>query len=345
MKFLDHLNPADYRYLKNITEEWPFQFLSSFSRFHLYYYKYPVNIVYDSKLDAYLPIRMMNLKLFHPAQILFAPMRNAVELNEVEQLEFFERMVKALYYRGHCERLVQPHPYSILSSVPSGSKYCEFGTYIVDLENQSEEQILSRFHPKYQKAVNHSVKNNAVVKIGRNTLSDFFKVYKATMQRVHIAYDRLYYFQTLNSYLGDEHTCSGVVYDNGVPISGIFLIYSKHSAFLTHAGTDGDSRLYGAAKLLNYEMMKYLKAKGVKRYDFVGVRIHNTNPELEGIFRFKKGFGGDLKSGYLWKLDLMPMKARVYDTMVKLRSKGKDVTDIIDQLNLHNPSTNQPSYD
>lgn len=345
MQFLDHLNPADYRYLKNITDEWPFQFLSSFSRFHLNYYQYPVNIVYDEKLDAFMPLRMMDFKFFHPAQILFAPMRNSVELNEDEQLDFFERLIKALYFRGHCERLIQPHPYSILAAVPSGSSFCEFGTYIVDLENQTEDQIFSRFHPKYQKAVNHSIKNNATIKIGRNTLSDFFKVYKATMQRVNISHDRFVFFQMLNSFLGDDNTCSAVAYDKGIPISGIFIIYSKYSAFLTHAGTDGDSKLYGAAKLLNFEMMKYLKSKGVKRYDFVGVRIHNKNPELEGIFRFKKGFGGDLKSGYLWKLDLMPMKARVYDTMVKLRSKGKNVTDIIDQLNEFESPDNPGNYD
>lgn len=65
---------------------------------------------------------------------------------------------------GGCERLAQPHPYGILSAYPQGSEFCKFGTYIVDLENQSEEQIFERFHPKYQKAVTHSEKNGAIVK-------------------------------------------------------------------------------------------------------------------------------------------------------------------------------------
>jgi lipid II:glycine glycyltransferase (peptidoglycan interpeptide bridge formation enzyme) len=332
MKFLDHLNPYDYRKLSVIDENWPLQFLSSFSRFHHFYHQSAVRIVYDSKLDAFIPIRFLNLKVFKPAQVLFAPVRNGDELSAQEQDEFYERLIWALYYNGHCERIVQPHPYSILAAVPPGSRYCEFGTYIVHLDSLSNEQILANFSSKYQKAVSHSVRNGAEVRIGRDTMEDFYSVYSSTMQRVNMAYESYEYFQVLHNYLGENHVASAVVYDNNEPVSGIFLIYSKYSAFLTHAGTTGESRLFGAAKLLNYEMMKFLKAKGVRRYDFVGVRLNNDNPALEGIFRFKKGFGGELKTGYLWKLDLMPMRARLYSALVRIRSKEKQVTDIIDQV-------------
>ncbi|HMT30087.1 MAG TPA: peptidoglycan bridge formation glycyltransferase FemA/FemB family protein, partial [Bacteroidia bacterium] len=232
---------------------------------------------------------------------MFAPVRNGAELNVEEQRIFFEKLVLFLQQSGGCERLLQPNPYAVLAACPEGSRHCEFGTYLIDLENQSEEQILEKFHPKYQKAVVHSIKNEAEVKIGPEVLKDFYLTYMTTMKKAGLHYDPYDYFEMLWRYMGDERVCTGVVYDNGVPVSGIFLIYTKHSAYLTHAGTQGDSKLYGAAKLLNFEMMKYLKNKGVKIYDFVGVRLKNNNPALEGIFRFKKGFGGELKEGYLWK--------------------------------------------
>jgi lipid II:glycine glycyltransferase (peptidoglycan interpeptide bridge formation enzyme) len=78
--------------------------------------------------------------------------------------------------------------------------------------------------------------------------------------------------------------------------------------------------------------MKLMKARGVRRYDFVGVRLNNTNPALEGIFRFKKGFGGDLKAGYLWKTDLDPERSKLYDSLMKVKLRGKKVADIIDQV-------------
>ncbi|MBL7916315.1 MAG: peptidoglycan bridge formation glycyltransferase FemA/FemB family protein [Bacteroidia bacterium] len=333
MKVLNHLKPADHHILSQISDNWPFQFVSEFTRFHKYYFNETVNIIYDEELNAYMPLRILDMKLFAPAQILYAPLRESMELSKEEQMQFFNKLIRLLQNQGGCERLVQPHPYSILSAIPEGAKYCDFGTYVVDLENQTIEQILEKFHPKYQKAVTHSEKNGAVVKIGKECLNDFFMIYKSTMERAGLHLDEFTYFQSLYDYLGENRISCGVVYDQDEPISGIFVIHTLYGAFLTHAGTRGDSKLYGAAKLLNLEMMRHLKEKGVKKYDFVGVRLKNNNPALEGIFRFKKGFGGDLKEGYLWKIDILPLKAKAYDLMVKLKSGNDKLTDIIDQVN------------
>ncbi len=333
MKLLNHLNPADHKILARIDDNWPFQFLSEFSRFHLHFFREPVKIAYDEQMQAFMPLRFTDLKLFAPAQILFAPVRDAVELGPEEQLQYFEKLIIMLEKKDNCERLMQPQPYGILAARPPMAKYCEFGTYIIDLENQSEEQIFNKFHPKYQKAVNHSIKNGAIIKLGKETLNDFFTVYKSTMDYAGLHSDSLDYFSSMYKYLGENRVLSAVVYDQNEPVSGIFVIYTRYSAFLTHAGTQGESKLYGAAKLLNFEVMKFLKQRGVKKYDFVGVRLKNNNPTLEGIFRFKKGFGGDLKTGYLWKIDLLPMKAKAYDTIVKVWTGGNRVTDIIDQIN------------
>lgn len=333
MKLLNHLNPADHVALSGIDDQWPFQYLSEFSRFHKHFYNDSIYIVYDEETNAYMPLRFLDMKLFGPAQILFAPLREHRELGPDCQLHFFDKLINMLQKRGGCERLVQPHPYGILAAVPPEAKYCEFGTYIVNLKDQSEDEILEKFHPKYQKAVQHSEKNGAVVKIGKEALNDFFMIYEATMKKAGLHTDPLTYFQTIYDYLGEHRISCGVVYDQNEPISGIFVIHTAYSAYLTHAGTRGESKLYGAAKLLNFEMMKYLKKAGVEKYDFVGVRLKNNNPALEGIFRFKKGFGGDLKSGYLWKLDILPIKAKAYDLIVKFKSGGDKVIDIIDQVN------------
>lgn len=333
MKLLDHLNPADHITLGIINDEWPFQFLSEYTRFQNYFFQESIKIVYDDRLKAFMPLRFLDMKLFAPAQILYAPVRAGVELNKEEQLDFFNKLIVMLRNKGRCERLVQPNPYAVLSVYPEGAKFCDFGTYVVDLKNQSEEEILEKFHPKYQKAVTHSIKNGAVVKIGREVLEDFYIAYSSTMKYAGLHIDPIQYFDMIWRYLGDDRVCCAVVYDEGVPVSGIFIIYTQHSAFLTHAGTQGESKLYGAAKLLNYEVMKHLKAKGVKRYDFVGVRLKNNNPALEGIFRFKKGFGGELKEGYLWKIDILPLKAKAYDLILKLKSGKEHRIDIIDQVN------------
>ena len=108
------------------------------------------------------------------------------------------------------------------------------------------------------------------------------------------------------------------------------MIYSEYAAFCTHAGSGGESKLYGGMKHLHYEMMKLLRDRGVKKYDLVGVRIGGHNPALEGVFRFKRGFGGQLKEGYLWKADSDGLHLKLYDMMSKLKNPNLK-PDIIDQ--------------
>ena len=60
--------------------------------------------------------------------------------------------------------------------------------------------------------------------------------------------------------------------------------------------------------------------------------INSENEALEGIFRFKKGFGGELKEGYLWKIDIARVRTKVFDLMMRLRHMNAGgVRDIIDE--------------
>lgn len=337
MKILNHLDNRDKKQLSVFdTDDVPFQFLPQYTNFYLDYYKENLNIAYSTVLDAYIPLRVYKSKMFRLGRILHAPFstKNNAELSASDQLLFFNELISFLKQNNLCERLVQPHPYAILSALPPNSQYCEFGTYIIDLANQTNEEIFKKFDKKYQKAIDHSQKNCAQIKIGSAVFDDFYQTYLMTMHRVNQPAEYKSFFTKLYIHLGENRVLPGVVYDQGNPIGCVFFIFTKYAAFCTHAGSQGNSKLYGAMKLLHYEMMRHLKNLDVKRYDLVGVRLKNTNPTLEGIFRFKKGFGGDIKAGYLWKTDLNPLRAKLYDLLVRLKNRNKTLAmDIIDQVN------------
>ena len=314
------------------TDDSPLQFLEGYSLFYQRYHNSEVKIFYSEKLDAYIPIRKFKLKVFKFGQVLHAPIRNNVELNAEEQQQFFEELIVFLKKEQEIERLIQPHPSGILKAVPQGAQSCPFGTYINHLDELNEEELLNSFDVKYRKAVNHAIKNGAVVKFGWEHFDEFYKLYVNTTTRAGIHCDPVSYFTTLKECLGDERLEIGVVYDQEQPIGGVLMLYSRFSALCTHAGTGGESKLYGGMKMLHYEMMKHLKAKKVRLYDLVGVRINSDNEALEGIFRFKKGFGGELKEGYLWKMDLARMSTKVFDLIMMLRDrKSGKLRDIIDE--------------
>lgn len=319
------------RYPENIfSDESPLQFQEGFSKFYQNYMQNEVKILYSESLDSYIPVRYFKLKVFSFAQILHAPIKNNVELDAESQQQFFEEMIDFNKSNQLCQRFIQPHPYGILKAVPQDAQSCPFGTYITRLNDLSDDEILHSFDLKYRKSVNHAEKNGAVIKFGRDQFNAFYSLYKQTTERAGIHCDPVEHFEALYKNLGENYIEVGVVYDQEQPIGGIFLLYTKYAALCTHAGSGGESKLYGGMKLLHYKMMLRLKAKEVKIYDLVGVRINSNNESLEGIFRFKKGFGGDLKEGYLWKMDIATVQSKVFDMMMKLRYRTQ-MRDIIDE--------------
>jgi hypothetical protein len=70
-------------------------------------------------------------------------------------------------------------------------------------------------------------------------------------------------------------------------------VYRAGDKAIFATGVGGEKRNDGSGQLLHFEIMRALRARGVRWYDFGGVpAIDETN----GIYRFKKGFGGELIS-------------------------------------------------
>lgn len=312
-------------------DNWPVQFIEGFSLFYKNYHHNSILIVEDPKSQTYIPIRIFHVKKFRFGQILHAPVSNTVELNSSPQTDFLNTLISFLKSKKIIHRLIQPHPYGIMLGVPEHSNSCKFGTYITPIEGIDDETILNSFDVKYKKAVQHSIKNGGRIEFGRNAFDDFYKMYTATMERAKIHRDSIEYFNELYNTLGENHIETGVVYDEDRPIGAIFMIYTKYSALCTHAGSGGESKLYGGMKHLHFAMMKHLRSKGVKNYDLVGVRLNSSNESLQGVFRFKKGFGGVLKEGYLWKTDISPLTMKLYDLLAGVRQGKNAQKDIIDQ--------------
>jgi len=103
--------------------------------------------------------------------------------------------------------------------------------------------------------------------------------------------------------------------------------FSNHSAYYLYGGSIS-SPLSGAMNLLQWEAMRNFRDHGVKRYDFVGVRIDpEKGSKQEGLMTFKQRFGGQLRRGYIWKYSLNSMKYAVYSLAVRYLRGG----DIVDQ--------------
>jgi hypothetical protein len=67
---------------------------------------------------------------------------------------------------------------------------------------------------------------------------------------------------------------------------------------------------------------------GVRRFDFYGARIApQKGSKQDALARFKRSYGAELKTGYMWKCEFNRLSGLLYRLAVKVRSGG----DIVDQ--------------
>ena len=98
----------------------------------------------------------------------------------------------------------------------------------------------------------------------------------------------------------------------GKPLAGIYVYTFGNKCLYIHGGSNNEKRNLMPNYLLQWEVMRWAKQRGLMHYDMVGVpRLENLNEgdSMWGIYRFKAGFGGEI-ADFLGCLDLPVKPAR-----------------------------------
>jgi lipid II:glycine glycyltransferase (peptidoglycan interpeptide bridge formation enzyme) len=169
-------------------------------------------------------------------------------------------------------------------------------TILVDLSG-SEEEILSRMHPKTRYNIRLSLRHGVEVREGGyDDLPIFYDLYTETAHRNGITLHDLSFFQ---SFFTAKDKDAGfhllVAYLDDIPLSSMFLTYSgKRATYLFGASSDRQ-RESMSTYALQWDAMMRAKREGCSSYDMFGVAPDGREDHpMHGLYRFKSGFGGDL---------------------------------------------------
>jgi lipid II:glycine glycyltransferase (peptidoglycan interpeptide bridge formation enzyme) len=177
-------------------------------------------------------------------------------------------------------------------------------TLTIDIRG-TDEEILGRMKQKTRYNIRLAEKKGVTVRAW-DAIESFHKMLLITGGRdgfgVHSceyyqrAYDLLHPKQ-MGELLAAEH--------NGKPLAALFVArYGNRAYYLYGASTD-EERNRMQTYLLQWEAMKWAKAHGCEKYDLWGVpdeeedtleaNFETRHDGLWGVYRFKRGFGGELK--------------------------------------------------
>ncbi|MCF8296645.1 MAG: peptidoglycan bridge formation glycyltransferase FemA/FemB family protein [Saprospiraceae bacterium] len=294
-----------------------------------YYYVY----ANENDIEFIFPI-IINTKLIKKCQIIDYPFNlDLIELAPEKEKEIWDSFIKYCKQYKFCDIVIQPPNYLIFKSYPANSKCVMFGTYLIDVENFSEDEIFNRFNRQSRKKIRKIDKLDIVVSIENILDNEIYSVLMNSMKHSNLAVTS--YNQIKNLYESLSENCLTITASENQVIYSVYLIiYDKYCAYTLYSGSR-ENIPNGINNYLIWECIKKLKEKGVKKINFVGARI---NPPKDSkyyrIQEFKASFGGELKTGYIWKKEINNPKCLFYYFALKMYHvlKGKHVKeDIIDQ--------------
>ena len=202
-------------------------------------------------------------------------------------------------------------------------------TLIIDIRGE-ESQILGRMKQKTRYNINLAIKKNVVVKPCTD-LSAFYDLMEVTGQRDQFGIHNLAYYQRAFDLFYAHQQCQLLIAEfEGSPLAAIIVFTNGNRAWYFYGASSNMHRDRMPNYLLQWEAIRWARSQGCSTYDLWGVpdadlstleaNFNQHNSGLWGVYRFKRGFGGELKrSSGPWDRVYNPWLYKLYSLWLKVR--------------------------
>jgi lipid II:glycine glycyltransferase (peptidoglycan interpeptide bridge formation enzyme) len=242
----------------------------------------------------------------------------------VNEKEFLNLSIAKIKEIGGIDFISQPKTSALFNDYPDESIHTSFGSYIINLA-VDKQSLWASIHSKHKNVIRRAIKNNISVKFGIEVFDDAYLVIYKTLLRNNIALIDKNKLENLEK-SKDVKMLVGCSYLGDVVQSAAIILYDDRKGYYFWGGAIEKPSL-GSNNLLHWKIIKHLKHKGVKEYDFVGARLDTINVKMKGIQRFKSRFGSELRQGYLWKLPINKWKYNLFSFLYRIKMKKGDLID------------------
>ncbi len=165
----------------------------------------------------------------------------------------------------------------------------------LDIKGKTEDEVFAGFAAKTRYNIRVAEKNGVKVRVGSlSDLAEFARIMKITGERDSFATRPKSYFEGLLTAMGENARLYVAELDGKMIAATIPIQYGNKTWYL-YGASDNEYRNVMPNYLLQWEMIRWAVQTGSDIYDFRGVSgdLSPENP-LYGLYRFKKGFGGEL---------------------------------------------------
>jgi len=177
-------------------------------------------------------------------------------------------------------------------------------TIIINIKDD-EDAILARMKQKTRYNIRLAEKKGVTVRAW-DDIESFHKMMLVTGGRDGFGVHSLEYYKRAYELLHPKELGEILVAEyEGKPLATLFVARNGNRAYYLYGASTDEERNRMPTYLLQWEAMKWAKARGCDEYDLWGVpdedeatleaSFESRHDGLWGVYRFKRGFGGELK--------------------------------------------------
>jgi peptidoglycan pentaglycine glycine transferase (the first glycine) len=177
-------------------------------------------------------------------------------------------------------------------------------TVIVDIKS-SENEIIARMKQKTRYNIRLAEKKGVTIRAW-DDIESFHKMMLLTGKRDEFGVHSCEYYQRAYDLLHPKQMGELLLAEyEGKPLAALFVARNGNRAYYLYGASTDEERNRMPTYLLQWEAMKWAKACGCEEYDLWGVpdeeeatleaNFETRHDGLWGVYRFKRGFGGQLK--------------------------------------------------
>jgi peptidoglycan pentaglycine glycine transferase (the first glycine) len=195
-------------------------------------------------------------------------------------------------------------------------------TLLVDLQDE-EQTVLGRMKQKTRYNIRLALKKGVVVRPWSD-VGTFYRLMQVTGTRDEFSVHSQEYFQKTYDLFSAREECELLLAEfEHEPLAAIMVFARGGRAWYFYGASSNEHRERMPAYLLQWEAMRWARAKGCWEYDLWGVpdedeqtleeNFSRNSSGLWGVYRFKRGFGGRLcRSAGPWDRIYQPGLYQLY---------------------------------
>jgi len=169
----------------------------------------------------------------------------------------------------------------------------------------TEEDIQAKMKQKTRYNIRLAEKKGVTVRAW-DDIESFHRMMLLTGGRDGFGIHSLEYYRRAYQLFHSKQMCEILVAEyEGKPLAALFVARNGNRAYYLYGASTDEERNRMPTYLLQWEAMRWAKARGCEEYDLWGVpdedeknleaNFETRHDGLWGVYRFKRGFGGELK--------------------------------------------------